>query len=71
MSKLPDEPLTGLRKAAILLVLLGDEAAAAIYKVLPPEELRNVTMEIAELEYIAPEVAISILEEYQIGRAHV
>lgn len=59
------EPLTGQRKAAILLVLLGDEAAAGVYKLLPPNELREITIEIAELEYISPELAASVLQEYQ------
>jgi flagellar motor switch protein FliG len=64
MSDILTEPLTGQRKAAILLVLLGDEAAAGVYKMLPPNELRQITQEIAELEYISPEVAATVLQEY-------
>jgi flagellar motor switch protein FliG len=64
MSEILVEPLTGQRKAAILLVLLGDEAAAGVYKMLPPNELRQITQEIAELEYISPEVAAKVLQEY-------
>jgi flagellar motor switch protein FliG len=64
MSQILAEPLTGQRKAAILLVLLGDEAAAGVYKMLPPNELRQITQEIAELEYISPEVAAKVLQEY-------
>ncbi|HUN60809.1 MAG TPA: flagellar motor switch protein FliG [Candidatus Sulfotelmatobacter sp.] len=56
--------LAGKRKAAILLVLLGDEVAATVYKHLPDNELRQVTQEIAELEYISPEVATKVLREY-------
>jgi flagellar motor switch protein FliG len=56
--------MTGLRKAAILMVLLGDEAAAALYKHLSEEDLRQVTAEIAELEYISPETAAVVLQEY-------
>jgi flagellar motor switch protein FliG len=59
------ESLTGQRKAAILLVLLGDEAAAGVYKMLPPNELRQITTEIADLEYISPELASAVLLEYQ------
>ena len=33
-----DRTLSGTRKAAILLVVLGDEAASAIYKNLPEED---------------------------------
>jgi flagellar motor switch protein FliG len=54
----------GLRKAAILLVLLGDEAAAALYKNLTEEELRQLTQEIAELDYVSPETAAQVLQEY-------
>ena len=64
MSEILAEPLSGQRKAAILLVLLGDEAAAGVYKMLPPNELRQITQEIAELEYISPEVAAKVLQEY-------
>jgi flagellar motor switch protein FliG len=56
--------MTGVRKAAILMVLLGDEAAAALYKHLSEEDLRQVTAEIAELEYISPETAAVVLQEY-------
>lgn len=56
--------LTGLRKAAILLVLLGDDVASDIYQQLPQEEVQKLTQEILELEYISPEVASAILQEY-------
>jgi flagellar motor switch protein FliG len=56
--------MTGKRKAAILLVLLGDDAASGVYKNLPDEDLRILTQEIAELEYISPEVATVVLQEY-------
>lgn len=64
MSAAP-EPLSGLRKAAILLVLLGDEAASMIYRNLPEREMQRLTQEISELEYIEPELAAEILDEYQ------
>ena len=56
--------MTGVRKAAILMVLLGDEAAAALYKHLSEEDLRQVTAEIADLEYISADVAAKVLQEY-------
>src|ERR1035438_531294 len=56
--------LTGIRKAAIVLVLLGDAAAAEIYKNLAQEELQELTQEIAELDYVSPEVAAQVLQEY-------
>jgi flagellar motor switch protein FliG len=56
--------LTGPRKAAILLVVLGDDAASAVYKKLPQEDLRIITQEITDLSYISPEVAAKVLQEY-------
>lgn len=54
----------GLKKAAILMVLLGDEAAAEIYRYLSKDEVQKLTEEITELPAINPEVAAAILEEY-------
>jgi len=56
--------LTGTRKAAILLVLLGDDVASLIYKNLSEEDLRVITQEISELSQISPEIAEAVLEEY-------
>jgi len=56
--------MPGLRKAAILLVLLGEEAASLVYRNLPQEDLQMLTEEISELEYISPETAAKILQEY-------
>jgi flagellar motor switch protein FliG len=56
--------MSGLRKAAILLVVLGDEAASAVYKNLAENELRDITQEITELDFISPDVAGKILQEY-------
>ena len=56
--------MTGVRKAAILLVSLGDDAASAVCKNLPQAELRQLTQEITELDYISPEIASQVLEEY-------
>ena len=57
--------MTGTRKAAILLVLLGEEAASNVYKNLSDEEIQRITQEIAELNYVPPETAANVLEEYQ------
>lgn len=57
--------LNGVRKAAVLLVLLGEEAATSIYRHLNQGQVQRLTREIAELSRIDPEVAAGILEEYQ------
>jgi flagellar motor switch protein FliG len=56
--------ISGIKKAAILLVMLGEEAAATIYKNLENHEVQRVTEEIADLEKVAPEVVTEVLEEY-------
>ena len=55
---------TGLNKAAILMVLLGEDAASEIYRHLPPTEVEAVTKEIAGLDYVSPEMALLVLEEF-------
>jgi flagellar motor switch protein FliG len=57
-------PNTGLQKAAILMVLLGEEAASHIYRNLPESDVERLTRRIAELEHFRPDVAVSVLEEY-------
>ncbi len=54
----------GLQKAAILMVLLGEEAASHIYRNLSETDLQVLTQRIVELEHVKPETAISVLEEY-------
>lgn len=56
--------LAGTRKAAVLLVLLGEEVASQIYRNLPEQDLEQLTQTIAELEYIDPPTALNVLEEY-------
>jgi flagellar motor switch protein FliG len=55
---------SGLRKAAILLVLLGEDTASDVYRNLPESDVERLTQEIAELEYIDPQGALSVLEEF-------
>ena len=62
--KTPQPPNTGLRKAAILLVLLGEEISSKVYAALSPVELQRLTQEIADLGYISKEVAGAVLKEF-------
>src|SRR5580658_4043193 len=57
-------PVTGLHKAAVLMVLLGEDAASEIYRHLPPTEVEQVTKEIASLGQVNPETALVVLEEF-------
>ena len=57
--------LTGARKAAILISLLGDEPAAAILRNLPSEDLHRITDEVANLPSVPTDVTYEVLEEFQ------
>jgi flagellar motor switch protein FliG len=54
----------GIRKAAVLLVLLGEEIASLIFKNLNEAELQQVTQEISEIGTVEPAEATAILNEY-------
>ena len=62
LAAIPPHP--GVRKAAVLMVLLGDEAATAVYRCLPRTEVQRLTEEISELSFVAPMEAHTVLEEY-------
>ena len=49
------ERIPGVRKAAILLISLGDTASAEIIRQLTEADLQAVSMEIARLESVPPE----------------
>jgi flagellar motor switch protein FliG len=56
--------VTGLRKAAILLVLLGDDVASEVFRHLNITEVQRLTAEIAQLSSISSEMAAHVLQEY-------
>jgi flagellar motor switch protein FliG len=56
--------MSGVRKAAILISMLGDEAAAAIYRLISEDDLQKLTDEIARLGTVREEVAVQVLDEY-------
>jgi len=56
--------LTGIRKAAILMVLLGDDAASEVFRHLNIPEVQRLTQEIAQLSSISSETAALVLQEY-------
>jgi flagellar motor switch protein FliG len=59
------KPLDNRKKAAILMVLLGEEGARKICAGLSASALRVLAQEIAELGPIPPETAAEVLQEYQ------
>jgi len=55
----------GVRKAAILLVILGEDAASQIYRHLPPAEIEQISRGIAGLKAVDAESALHVLEEFE------
>lgn len=59
------EASAGVRKAAILLVILGEDAASQIYRHLPPAEIEQISQGIAGLKSVDAETALHVLEEFE------
>jgi flagellar motor switch protein FliG len=57
--------LTGARKAAILLTVLGEDSAATVFRNLNQEDLQRVADEVAGLGTVPVEVSLQVFEEYQ------
>jgi flagellar motor switch protein FliG len=56
--------LTGLRKAAILLVALGEETAKDILRSLNEADVQLLTEELAELRTVSPELSAQVIQEF-------
>ncbi len=59
------ERLSGAQKAAILLLCLGEEAAAHIFETLEDSEVRDISRCMMDIEHVDPELARAVLEEYK------
>jgi flagellar motor switch protein FliG len=56
--------LSGTRKAAVLLVAVGEELAKEILRALPEVDVQRLTEELADLRGITPDMSAEILEEF-------
>ncbi|MBR3575741.1 MAG: flagellar motor switch protein FliG [Lachnospiraceae bacterium] len=56
--------ISGIQKAAILLITLGPERSAGIFKHLKEEEIEELTLEIANTRTVQPDVKEAVLEEF-------
>lgn len=59
-----DDGISGLQKAAILLIVLGPERSANVFKHLKEEEIEELTLEIANTRSVTPQVKENILNEF-------
>ena len=58
------DEFTGVQKAAILLIALGPEKSASIFKHLKEEEIEELTLEIANTRSISPQTKEDVLNEF-------
>ncbi|MDE7272346.1 MAG: flagellar motor switch protein FliG [Lachnospiraceae bacterium] len=58
------EELKGIQKAAILLIALGPEKSALIFKHLKEEEIEDLTLEIANTKSVTPQVKEKVINEF-------
>ncbi len=63
-SKQETESLTGLRKAAMLLIILGEQASAELLQQLSEEDVQKVSREVARITAISTEQAEALLNEF-------
>lgn len=67
MAMKTEDHIGGIQKAAILLIALGPEKSATIFKHLKEEEIEELTLEIANTRSVTPQVKEEVINEfYQI-----
>ncbi len=58
------EKLSGRKKAAVLIMTLGPETASKIFKHLSDEEIEQLTLEIANMNKVSPELKDEVMNEF-------
>ena len=58
------ETLSGVQKAAVLLITLGPEKSALVFKHLKEEEIEDLTLEIANTKSVTPQVKEQVINEF-------
>ncbi len=64
MARFGEDRITGVQKAAILLISLGPERSAGIFKHLKEEEIEDLTLEIANTRSVTPQIKEEIINEF-------
>ncbi len=64
MAAKADEKINGIQKAAILMIALGPEKSAMIFKHLKEDEVEELTLEIANTRSITPQLKESVVNEF-------
>ncbi|MCM1272236.1 MAG: flagellar motor switch protein FliG [Clostridium sp.] len=58
------EDITGIQKAAVLLICLGPERSATVFKHLRDDEIEQLTLEIANTKSVSPDVKDAVMDEF-------
>jgi len=56
--------LNGTQKAAVLMLSLGDDAAATVFKYLEEDEIQAISKEIALTKHVQPDLMDEVMEEF-------
>jgi flagellar motor switch protein FliG len=59
-----EQEITGVQKAAVLLIALGPEKSSQIFKHLKEEEIEELTLEIANTRSITPQLKENVINEF-------
>ena len=59
-----DSGMSGIQKAAVLLISLGPEKSATIFKHLKEDEIEQLTLEIANTRSVSPQVKEDVINEF-------
>ncbi len=64
MAKMGEHSISGVQKAAILLIALGPEKSSLIFKHLKEDEIEELTLEIANTRSITPQLKDDVINEF-------
>lgn len=64
MANMKQDKLTGKQKAAILMISLGLDVSASVYKHLTDEEIERLTLEISNVRSVSPQKKDEIIQEF-------
>ena len=64
MARSGEDKMSGLQKSAVLLIALGPEKSANIFKHLKEEEIEELTLEIANTRSITTQLKEGVIEEF-------
>ena len=64
MARVIEDKISGIQKAAILLIALGPEKSSQIFKHLKEDEIEELTLEIANIRTVTPQAKDEVINEF-------